>query len=590
MDTPVRFLYSLLLVLFSVLPVEGGESSHKYERGEDVTVWVNKIGPFHNPQETYPYDSLGLCKEESKIVKRKSQGFAGMLTGDNLVDSGISMQFQTDIEDKAFCKMILDGDNIGKLTSAVEQHYWYQMYIDDLPVWGMIGELMMPEGKESGDEQAFIYTHKAFTISYNHKRVIEINLTSEKPVALKKGSNVQFTYSVKWTQTSKVFSKRFDRYLDSGFFEHKIHWFSVFNSVMMVVFLCGLVSLILMRVLRSDYTRYSLDDEEIEMDRMGGDETGWKLIHGDVFSRPKFLELYASLIGTGYQLFVLTFWGILICVIGALYTMRGSIQSMVLICYAITSFINGYTGGSFYKRYGGKFWKNQFALSGFLFPGIALSIVVFLNMTAIMYESQAAISLTALLAVIGIWMFISMPLLFLGTLIGKNMTEELDFPCRPSRYRRPIPAKQWFTHPFTLASFGGILPFGSIFIEMYYAFTSFWNYKFYYVYGFLFLVYCILIVVTICVTIVCTYFLLNAEDYRWQWTTFLAGGSTAGYVFLYAIYFFFNKTHMYGLMQTAFYFGYTAIFCIGLFILTGTIAYIGTSIFVHKIYYYIKSD
>lgn len=28
----------------------------------------------------------------------------------------------------------------------------------------------------------------------------------------------------------------------------------------------------------------------------------------------------------------------------------------------------------------------------------------------------------------------------------------------------------------------GLLPFGSIFIEMYFVFTSFWNYKYYYVY------------------------------------------------------------------------------------------------------------
>ena len=59
-----------------------------------------------------------------------------------------------------------------------------------------------------------------------------------------------------------------------------------------------------------------------------------------------------------------------------------------------------------------------------------------------------------------------------------------------------------------------------IFIEMYFIFTSFWNYKFYYVYGFMFLVFLILLVVTICVTIVTTYVLLNAEDYRWHWNAF----------------------------------------------------------------------
>merc|ERR1712088_600655 len=106
---------------------------------------------------------------------------------------------------------------------------------------------------------------------------------------------------------------------------------------------------------------------------------------------------------------------------------------------------------------------------------------------------------------------------------------------------------------------GGILPFGSIFIEMYFIFTSFWTYKIYYVYGFMLLVFLILTIVTVCVTIVCTYFLLNAEDYRWQWTSFLAAGSTSGYVYMYPIYYFFFKTKMYGLFQTAFYFGYMAL-------------------------------
>ena len=49
----------------------------------------------------------------------------------------------------------------------------------------------------------------------------------------------------------------------------------------------------------------------------------------------------------------------------------------------------------------------------------------------------------------------------------------------------------------------------------------------YYVYGFMLLVFFILAIVTVCVTIVGTYFLLNAENYHWQWTSFLAAASTA---------------------------------------------------------------
>ena len=57
----------------------------------------------------------------------------------------------------------------------------------------------------------------------------------------------------------------------------------------------------------------------------------------------------------------------------------------------------------------------------------------------------------------------------------------------------------------------------SLFVAIcsYFIFTSFWQYKVYYVFGFMMLVFLIMIVVTVCVTIVCAYFLLNSEDYRW---------------------------------------------------------------------------
>ena len=40
-----------------------------------------------------------------------------------------------------------------------------------------------------------------------------------------------------------------------------------------------------------------------------------------------------------------------------------------------------------------------------------------------------------------------------------------------------------YLEPLLVYPVSGLLPFGSIFIEMYFIFTSFWNYKYYYVYG-----------------------------------------------------------------------------------------------------------
>jgi len=174
-------------------------------------------------------------------------------------------------------------------------------------------------------------------------------------------------------------------------------------------------------------------------------------------------------------------------------------------------------------------------LTAGLFPGLCLALTLVLNSVALMYKSLAAVPLTSVLMVLLIWVFLSVPLCVLGTILGRNWSGAPDFPCRVNAIPRLIPDKRWYARPPVLICLGGVLPFGSIFIEMYFVFTSFWNYKFYYVYGFMFLVYVILAIVTVCVTIVVTYFLLNNEDYRWPWTAFAASCSTAGYVFLYSV-------------------------------------------------------
>jgi transmembrane 9 superfamily member 3 len=102
-----------------------------------------------------------------------------------------------------------------------------------------------------------------------------------------------------------------------------------------------------------------------------------------------------------------------------------------------------------------------------------------------------------------------------GTILGRNLTnKEQPQKQRYNQFPSPIPTKSLLLNRSSLILLSGILPFGSIFIETYFIFTSFWNYKYYYVYGFMLLVYVILIIVTSCVAIVSTYFLLNAEDHR----------------------------------------------------------------------------
>ena len=92
-----------------------------------------------------------------------------------------------------------------------------------------------------------------------------------------------------------------------------------------------------------------------------------------------------------------------------------------------------------------------------------------------------------MVAVSCICIFVILPLNLVGTVLGRNLAGQPDYPCRVNAVPRPIPEKKWFMEPAIIAMLGGILPFGSIFIEMYFIFTSFWAYKIYYVYGFMLL-------------------------------------------------------------------------------------------------------
>lgn len=57
----------------------------------------------------------------------------------------------------------------------------------------------------------------------------------------------------------------------------------------------------------------------------------------------------------------------------------------------------------------------------------------------------------------------------------------------------------------------GILPFGAVFIELFFIFNALWENQFYYLFGFLFLVFWILVVSVSQISIVMVYFQLCGE-------------------------------------------------------------------------------
>ncbi len=162
---------------------------------------------------------------------------------------------------------------------------------------------------------------------------------------------------------------------------------------------------------------------------------------------------------------------------GTLFEERGTILTVFIVCYSLTSFVGGYVSGGYYARNEGRSWIKVMLLTASLFPGVCFAIASILNTIAIFYHSLAAVPFFYILAVLLLWAFISFPLCLVGTILGRNLNSTPSYPCRVKRIPSSIPLKAWYLRPLTLALAGGLLPFGSIFIEIYFVFVSFWNYK-----------------------------------------------------------------------------------------------------------------
>ncbi|KAL2252566.1 transmembrane 9 superfamily member 2 [Sesamum indicum] len=577
----------LLLVCAVVLV----RSDHTFKAGDPVPLYANKVGPFHNPSETYRYFDLPFCFPAH--MKEKKEALGEVLNGDRLVSAPYTLDFLQDKSSEVVCNKKLDKNEVAQFRSAVAKDYYFQMYFDDLPIWGFLGKVEKEEKSDPSEYKYYLFKHLHFEIFYNKDRVIEINARTD-PNALvdvteDKEINVEFMYSVKWKETNTPFEKRMEKYSQSSSLPHhlEIHWFSIINSCVTVLLLTGFLATILLRVLKNDFVKYA-HDEEIADDQ---EETGWKYIHGDVFRYPKHKSLFAAALGSGTQLFALTIFIFILALVGVFYPYnRGALFTALVVIYSLTSGIAGYASAAFYCQLEGTNWVRNLLLTGSLFCGPLFLAFCFLNTVAIAYHATAALPFGTIVVIFLIWALVTSPLLLLGGIAGKNSKVEFHAPCRTTKYPREVPTLPWYRGTLPQMAMAGFLPFSAIYIELYYIFASVWGHRIYTIYSILFIVFIILLIVTAFITVALTYFQLVAEDHEWWWRSFLCGGSTGIFIYSYCLYYYYARSDMSGFMQTSFFFGYMACICYGFFLMLGTVGFRAALLFVRHIYHSIKCE
>jgi len=74
--------------------------------------------------------------------ERKAADLADVLEGHEWVNSDLTVHFGLDVGRTAYCSMELDKDSSKFLDFAIANHFWYQLNVDGLPLWGMVGEVV----------------------------------------------------------------------------------------------------------------------------------------------------------------------------------------------------------------------------------------------------------------------------------------------------------------------------------------------------------------------------------------------------------------------------------------------------------------
>jgi transmembrane 9 superfamily protein 2/4 len=335
-------------------------------------------------------------------------------------------------------------------------------------------------GASIGDKSGRITSVKIVPRSIGHTKTPtadscspETSIPMEIPAKLADGQkiSVYYSYSVHFERNDDVkWSSRWDYILES--MPHtNIQWFSILNSLVIVLFLTGMVAMILLRTLHKDIARYNQVDSEDDAQ----EEFGWKLVHGDVFRAPRHSMLLSVFLGSGSQVFCMTLITLLFACLGFLSPAnRGALMTCAMVMFVCLGATAGYVSARLYKSFGGSKWKLNVILTGTLCPGIVFALFFILNLILWAKGSSAAIPFSTLIGLLALWFLVSLPLTFVGAYMGFKR-RIIEHPVRTNQIPRQIPEQSMYTQPVPGMVMGGILPFGCIFIQLFFILNSIWS-------------------------------------------------------------------------------------------------------------------
>ena len=157
--------------------------------------------PFNNPTETYRYYSMPFCQSHSKeqpddgnaeeteerrtlqregAIKHK-QRLGESIVGDRRETSPYDITFLDSVDWRELCQITVEPADLKKFKDAIHNNYFFEMFVEDLPMWGYLGDFLDEDliiGEISGS-QTYLFPHLHFFFGYNKDQIVTAKVTTD---------------------------------------------------------------------------------------------------------------------------------------------------------------------------------------------------------------------------------------------------------------------------------------------------------------------------------------------------------------------------------------------------------------------------
>jgi transmembrane 9 superfamily member 2/4 len=572
----------------------------------------------------FNYYSLPVCpvsKEKLKEDKNK-EDLGEILMGNRLVPTNFQFVVGVDEKCKELCSTHFNKKEVRRANYMLENNYDVRMFLEGVPLVSAKdssgtktyrkGYALGPRlvDKAEKDEDHKIYNHLDFTISLAKdadkkytivgfhvtpqsfasvnrcdKEAFETESTTEKRIPLSKlheEVDVKYTYSVKWVYDAQQYVIAHDLHEAAQKRGHKI---AALYGVLLAVLAGVLVAFVMLRTVRKDLAIYL--DEELDESEMR-EESGWKLVRGDVFRSPPYAVVLATMVGAGCQIAVTVLATMLLCATGCVDpTLRGHFLTAIIVVFLFTHTISGFATSRLLKLFGMDSWKTAILCMA-AFPLALGGGILLLNFLHWMKHTTAAIPFGVIVTMAVVWVLVSLPFGAAGVFLGYRM-DTIAVTAKVSSIPRLIPAEAG-GKTFYYAILGSFVPFVACCVEMSYVLNAFWREEQMYMFGLLTFFLCIVAVLSAEVGIVVTYFTLRDEDYRWWWRSFGTLAASGLYLFCYSAFFLKRSLEIRLLSSMVLFLAYMLGVSVMFGLALGTISFLGSLWLVQRMYGAIKAD